>query len=174
MIKAIETRYAGCRFRSRLEARWAVFLDHATVDVWEYEPEGFQLPSGMYLPDFRLTPEQTETPDFIQKLMISALGQKNPLNTSWLEVKGQKANTRERQLARELSEQARNVVCLLEGDVPRCPTATVGPISFMSAPAWNTQEQKWDNAVWIMGGTIRIQEALTVARSARFEHGERG
>ncbi len=23
-IKAIETRYAGCLFRSRLEARWAV------------------------------------------------------------------------------------------------------------------------------------------------------
>lgn len=27
-IRAIETRYAGCRFRSRLEARWAVFFDH--------------------------------------------------------------------------------------------------------------------------------------------------
>lgn len=26
-IKAIETSYAGCRFRSRLEARWAVFFD---------------------------------------------------------------------------------------------------------------------------------------------------
>ena len=25
--KAIETRYAGHRFRSRLEARWAVFFD---------------------------------------------------------------------------------------------------------------------------------------------------
>ena len=26
-IKAIETRYKGCRFRSRLEARWAVAED---------------------------------------------------------------------------------------------------------------------------------------------------
>lgn len=26
-MKAIETRYKGYRFRSRLEARWAVFFD---------------------------------------------------------------------------------------------------------------------------------------------------
>lgn len=42
-IQAIETQYAGCRFRSRLEARWAVFFD--TLDIrWEYEPEGFEVP----------------------------------------------------------------------------------------------------------------------------------
>lgn len=52
-IKAIETRYAGCRFRSRLEARWAVFFDTAGLE-WQYEPEGFDLPSGWYLPDFRV------------------------------------------------------------------------------------------------------------------------
>lgn len=52
-VKAIETRYAGCRFRSRLEARWAVFFDALGV-TWEYEPEGFELPSGRYLPDFRI------------------------------------------------------------------------------------------------------------------------
>lgn len=52
-IKAIETRYAGCRFRSRLEARWAVFFDHLGIK-WEYEPQGFDLSSGYYLPDFFL------------------------------------------------------------------------------------------------------------------------
>lgn len=41
MIKAIETRYAGCRFRSRLEARWAVFFDQLGI-TWEYEPQGFE------------------------------------------------------------------------------------------------------------------------------------
>ena len=51
-IKAIETHYKGYRFRSRLEARWAVFFDAAGVE-YEYEPEGFVLPSGKrYLPDF--------------------------------------------------------------------------------------------------------------------------
>ena len=53
-IKPIETIYNGYRFRSRLEARWAVFLDSLGVK-YEYEPEGFRLPDGsMYLPDFRV------------------------------------------------------------------------------------------------------------------------
>lgn len=52
-IKAIETRYAGCRFRSRLEARYAVFFD--ALDLrWDYEAEGYETPHGWYLPDFVL------------------------------------------------------------------------------------------------------------------------
>lgn len=50
-IQAIETRYKGYRFRSRTEARWAVFFDDMGY-TWEYEPEGFVLASGWYLPDF--------------------------------------------------------------------------------------------------------------------------
>lgn len=54
MLKAIETRYKGYRFRSRLEARWAVFFDALGV-AWEYEKEGFELGAlGWYLPDFWL------------------------------------------------------------------------------------------------------------------------
>lgn len=53
-MKAIETRYAGYRFRSRLEARWAVFFQTLGLK-WEYEPEGFDLGFGdWYLPDFRV------------------------------------------------------------------------------------------------------------------------
>ena len=52
-VKAIETTYKGYRFRSRLEARWAVFLDSFNEE-WQYEVEGFELPSGRYLPDFWL------------------------------------------------------------------------------------------------------------------------
>jgi nucleoside 2-deoxyribosyltransferase len=63
-IKAIETKYKGYRFRSRTEARWAVFFDTAGVP-WQYELEGFHLPSGRkYLPDFYL-----------------------PTHKAWLEVK---------------------------------------------------------------------------------------
>lgn len=51
-IKAIETQYKGYRFRSRLEARWAVFFDAVGL-AWIYEPEGFDLgANGWYLPDF--------------------------------------------------------------------------------------------------------------------------
>lgn len=53
-MKAIETEYKGYRFRSRLEARWAVFFDACGVE-WEYEPEGYDLGDGLYyLPDFLL------------------------------------------------------------------------------------------------------------------------
>ena len=52
-VKAIETRYNGTLFRSRTEARWAVFFDALGVR-WEYEHEGYQLRSGPYLPDFWL------------------------------------------------------------------------------------------------------------------------
>lgn len=53
-MKAIETIYNGYRFRSRLEARWAVFFDALGVK-YEYEPEGFELSDGTwYLPDFYL------------------------------------------------------------------------------------------------------------------------
>jgi len=63
--KAIQTRYKGYHFRSRLEARWAVFFDCIGVK-WLYEPQGFTLKSGEnYLPDFYL-----------------------PEIDTWLEVKG--------------------------------------------------------------------------------------
>ena len=53
-IKAIETYYKGYRFRSRLEARWAVFFDALGIE-YMYEPEGLILPDGtLYLPDFYL------------------------------------------------------------------------------------------------------------------------
>ncbi|PSJ23916.1 hypothetical protein B7P34_36200, partial [Streptosporangium nondiastaticum] len=52
-IKAIETEYAGCRFRSRLEARWAVFFDSLDIP-WQYESEGLDIDGVRYLPDFVL------------------------------------------------------------------------------------------------------------------------
>jgi hypothetical protein len=53
-MKPIETSYAGCRFRSRTEARWAVVFD-ALGEQWRYELEGFELSDGTrYLPDFYL------------------------------------------------------------------------------------------------------------------------
>jgi len=54
-IKPIETVYNGYRFRSRLEARWAVFFDAMGIE-YEYEPEGFKFSDGQcYLPDFYLS-----------------------------------------------------------------------------------------------------------------------
>ena len=57
-LKPIETQYKGYRFRSRLEARWAVFFD-AIGWSWEYEAEGFDLDGLYYLPDFWLPDDKT-------------------------------------------------------------------------------------------------------------------
>lgn len=51
--RAIETHYAGYRFRSRLEARWAVFFRHLDID-FQYEHQGYMVNGQPYLPDFRL------------------------------------------------------------------------------------------------------------------------
>lgn len=63
-IKPIETVYNGYKFRSRLEARWAVFFDAIRLK-YQYEPEGFEVTvhtsvfpdvdeetTYRYLPDF--------------------------------------------------------------------------------------------------------------------------
>jgi hypothetical protein len=64
-MKAIETIYNGYKFRSRLEARWAVFFDTLGVP-YEYEKEGYSITSWengkdvetRYLPDFWLPKQE--------------------------------------------------------------------------------------------------------------------
>lgn len=76
-ITPIETVYKGYRFRSRLEARWAVFFDVMGIK-WEYEPEGFELSDGsLYLPDFYLT----ESKAFFEAKGIMSETDKQKINT---------------------------------------------------------------------------------------------
>ena len=83
-FEAIETLYKGCRFRSRLEARWAVLFEAVGIK-WEYEIEGFNLgEAGLYLPDFYL-------PDM----------------NLWAEVKG-------REFTREENEKAKALASMVE------------------------------------------------------------
>ncbi len=76
-MKPIETVYKGYRFRSRLEARWAIFFDALGIE-WEYEPEGFELDDGTYyLPDFKITsPVRTRypSPDTIPYIWVEVKG----------------------------------------------------------------------------------------------------
>ena len=50
-ITPLPSYYKHTKFRSRLEARWAAYFDMIGCK-WEYEPEGYSLPSGNYCPDF--------------------------------------------------------------------------------------------------------------------------
>lgn len=47
-MKAIETTYAGIRFRSRLEARWAVFFNHLGI-AWQYEAQGYECALRLFM-----------------------------------------------------------------------------------------------------------------------------
>ncbi len=94
MIKAIETVYDGYRFRSRLEARWAVFFKTLGIP-YKYEKEGYDLDGTYYLPDFWL-PEQK----------------------CWIEIKGQHPTNEEHKKCELLTELTQSKVFILFGNIP--------------------------------------------------------
>lgn len=94
-IQAIETQFDGYSFRSRLEARWAVFMRTLGVK-YEYEKEGYDLGDlGWYLPDFWL-----------------------PDHNSWLEIKGQHPTSEETEKCKALALGTMKVVYLSWTAVP--------------------------------------------------------
>jgi hypothetical protein len=193
-LKAIETRFDGYRFRSRLEARWAVFFKTLGVR-YEYEKEGYDLgAAGWYLPDFWL-PEQRY----------------------WIEIKGQEASEEEEKKARLVADGTKCPVFLFTG-TPEALTRTTDRYGYViegsmalgfrpgssaiGTEVW--QECNRCGAIGIaplscelpdLGGykgtppcdclfaagekasafdSVRLLAAYEAARSARFEHGARG
>lgn len=53
MIRSIPTKYKDIIFKSKLEAKWAKWLDEKQI-IWAYEEEGIDLYGEWYLPDFWL------------------------------------------------------------------------------------------------------------------------
>ncbi len=159
-IRAIETRYAGCRFRSRLEARWAVFFDALDIP-WDFEAQGFHTPAGGYLPDF-----------FLPEEYILAEGE-----GMYVEIKGPPPG--EQELAKC---QAINNLIILVGSIPRRPEEITWWIFALCAKGPLHLLHRCDSG-WVISkgwpfgvkpSKEQVQEALTRARSARFEHGENG
>lgn len=165
-IKAIETAYKGYRFRSRLEARWAVFFDALGIE-WQYEPEGFELPGGLrYLPDFFL-------PGFHQAGGI------------YVEVKHTEGDlTKPRALAR-----VAKVPVLLAVGAPDCRVYELAlidattpdwmpPVSYTKAVAFTTtalrERRLWEEPTEAELEDEAILVAVYAARGARFEFGESG
>lgn len=144
MIRAIGTRYAGCFFRSRLEARWAIVFDVLGIR-WEYEADGYQLRSGPYLPDFRL-----------------------PAEKCFVEVKPQPSSRPELVKAYELASEVEAEgwrFLLLESEIPR--SAERLPEEFYACLLGHRfagcAEQQ----------NRAVQAAFDCGRSARFEHGQK-
>lgn len=190
-IKPIETYYNGYRFRSRLEARWAVFFDAMGIK-YEYEPEGFVMSDGTtYLPDFYL-----------------------PESKQYFEVKGVMTDTDLHKIEQFIKESERCVIigyadfhfitCNYWGDDPG-PNAekfelsnegtlfkcrACGKYWFMDygglyhcqccgeydgdhhlIPIISTSHYGNDDyRLWI--DTEKAKRAITMAKQARFEHGE--
>lgn len=102
-MEPIQTEYKGYWFRSRLEARWAVFFDRTGVD-WSYEVQGFNLTnqeeSLLYLPDFYIqsmhTPWENDT-------------------EVWVEVKGV-MKKKDEEKCRRLAIESECPVLLVQGD----------------------------------------------------------
>lgn len=91
LLKALPTEYRGLQFRSRLEARWAVFFDTLGIP-YEYEREGYDLDGVWYLPDFWL-----------------------PSIDSWVEIKPKKITDEERDKLRMLSEVTQKCCFAFQG-----------------------------------------------------------
>ena len=93
-LKPIETIYGNYRFRSRLEARWAVFFDVAGIE-WRYEPEGFDL-SEVQVPYEPKDPELTTPPLwYLPDFYL-------PKQGYWIEIKAQRPSPREVFMMRRL------------------------------------------------------------------------
>lgn len=162
-IAPIPTKYAGYHFRSRLEARWAVFFDALRIQ-WEYEPEGFALPSGAYLPDFRVT--------------SPAIEGEHP--TYWVEIKGTEPADMEKAHMSELSAASGRVCMLFVGDPLNHTCYRFGKTGWVHEPEtelttlyfdmWSFLGFKGTPEDWIEP----VQKAGKAARSARFEHGQSG
>lgn len=175
-IKAIETAYAGITFRSRLEARYAVFMDAVGI-MWEYEPERVQLPGGgTYLPDFK-----------------TAAG-------AYLEVKGHEDNLDKPYLIRAAAVLGHLAIL---GPIPACRAGVPGRTVLTSDGNGNIDSVRmwlawWDYRPvpeaqrvrvpntegmsatgWLTvrpadGGVCKGNCPYDAARGARFEHGQSG
>jgi hypothetical protein len=146
-IKAIETKYKGYRFRSRLEARWAVFFDNCGAK-YLYENEGYQLPHGWYLPDFFLPEEDI----FVEiKPDISQISDRVRTFT----------------LAGELLAASGKSVYVFHGD----PVDALGP----NFPGMFLMEATKDiGSIPSFFYLSDYKSAAIKARQSRFEHGEVG
>jgi hypothetical protein len=174
MLESIDTIYDGHRFRSRLEARWAVFFKKLSIK-YEYEKEGFNLEGNWYLPDFWL-----------------------PKQKCWIEIKGEEPTEKENELAHKLSHYSGYNVYIFFGQIEipdehgaylydslelwdhhyiwcECPKCGELGIEFegrahrLPCDCFNEERDgRGYNA-----DSEKLIDAYKAARHARFEHGEK-
>jgi len=203
-IKAIETSYKGYRFRSRLEARWAVFFDHLGWK-WKYEHQGYRIGYAdqiAWLPDFEVV-----TPGG-QHLYVEVKGDPDFFinNDEWLDhldFGGGPPGFADSAYADDFGPDVKPL--LLLGDIPDVLPGYLGldvrviahhkgvGAFFLPLMPWGLDTIGFKTSDWeqvdcgvglkdfqAQTYSIRgirkneISDALSAARRARFEHGESG
>jgi hypothetical protein len=179
-IIPIDTVFDGHKFRSRLEARWAVFFKELGIK-YEYEKEGFDLDGTWYLPDFWL-----------------------PKQECWVEIKGKEPTEEESELVNKLAGYSGHTVYIFFGQIEipneygnmdtdgayrydrygwdncyrwcECPICGNIGIEYEGRAhrlACGCTSRQTDGKVY-GGGSKRLLSAYKSARQARFEYGEKG
>lgn len=117
---AIETWYRGYRFRSRLEARWAVFFTEAGIP-FEYETQGYAFDGQFYLPDFWL-----------------------PVQNCWCEIKPADPSAEESYKAERVGDGTGKRFYVLVGDpMPKSEVQTLHHLTpgadrhYLVSPEWD-------------------------------------
>lgn len=174
--KSIDTHYNGYKFRSRTEARWAIFFDELHI-AYDYEPQGFDLSGTRYLPDFHLT----------NGLVLHQF-QPTQLDQIWVEIKPHpELSDEERKKMAEFVKQTDHHILLIAGqpDV----NATLRFIDHHPETGWFTTDVRWlempDGQIGLVPVeklnnsellgqilTPRLRQALDKARQSRFEFGQ--
>jgi hypothetical protein len=167
MLKPIETVYRGYRFRSRLEARWAVFLEHARA-VWQYEVEGFALPSGSYLPDFHCPDLSYGTIAPPLRTFIEVKPAPHPWGWSWEPKPISRPLPREVQLGYELATLLTVHFVIVYGDPLDVLDIADDGGSVAIDPSGKIEQQ----GIGPLDYIPPLRAAANAARAARFEHGE--
>lgn len=170
-IKAIETKYDGYRFRSRLEARWAVFFNALGIE-YEYEIEGYEMGSLRYLPDFYI-----------------------PSLDRWFEVKGKPLNVAEIKKCEEFCRRKDNEKIKFSILIGAPDALKIDGFFGIKEHVWEWPSKKYpDNyrilapddliqteyysrfflGLWVIPNVNEeeLAKAAIMAREARFEFGE--
>lgn len=154
-IKSLPTEYRGIKYRSRTEARWAVFFTENDIP-FHYEFEGFDLGHGVwYLPDFWL-----------------------PEAKSWFEVKPGNPSAAEIDKARGLARGTGRLVFVAPGN----PTAGINLHVF--SPTGRVQSN-WEFAYahedgvgyvtnCLCTGELRVRLKSTESEMGFYGHGPDG
>jgi hypothetical protein len=193
-FRPLDTIYNGYRFRSRLEARWAVFFDEVGIR-YEYEPQGYELPP--IVTNKPPTQYDTETLWYLPDFYIPELD-------LIIEIKGPELSPVDRVKVERMTFYSNSCVALLrhipnpaklaedvdfteiynkdvagecDGDQPYwfCVCPECGKVGFefegqSQRISCGCQDQTTKNRTY---DDDHLLKAYAKARQARFEHGDR-